>query len=192
MGAYAPLTWVPGDLVDDVLNTVLRPTIEEMARRGTPFAGLLYAGLALTSKGVRVVEFNARFGDPETQVLLPLLDCPLSPLLVGAATGTLADVPPPTWKSGGAVTVVMASKGYPESSLKGDPITGTDGVPDDVHVIHAGTALADGQLVTAGGRVLAVTATGADVSDARATAYQGVAKISFPGAQWREDIAAGR
>jgi phosphoribosylamine--glycine ligase len=192
MGAYTPLTWAPADLVEEVTRTVLRPTVDELARRGTPFTGLLYAGLALTAKGVRVVEFNARFGDPETQVLLPLLDSPLSPLLLGAATGTLGDVPPPAWRSGGAVTVVMASKGYPESSSKGDPITGTDDVPPAVHVVHAGTARVGGQLVTAGGRVLAVTAVGDDVADARAKAYAGVAAVDFPGAQWRTDIAAGR
>ena len=192
MGAYTPLTWLPDDLVDEVTRTVLQPTVDEMARRGAPFAGLLYAGLALTPRGVRVVEFNARFGDPETQVLLPLLDSPLSPLLLGAATGTLADVPPPAWKPGAAVTVVMASKGYPESSSKGDAITGVDDLPDDVHVIQAGTAIQDGELVTAGGRVLAVTGVGQDISHARATAYAGVAAVDFPGAQWRTDIAAGR
>ncbi len=194
MGAYTPLTWAPDDLVDEVTRTVLRPTVDELARRGTPFAGLLYAGLALTSRGVRVVEFNVRFGDPETQPLLALLDSPLSPLLLGAATGTLTDVPPPTWKPGAAVAVVMASKGYPETSSHGDVIVGTDTLTHDtaVHVIHAGTALTDGHLVTAGGRVLAVTAVGTDVADARAKAYDGVARISFPGAQWRRDIAAGR
>jgi phosphoribosylamine--glycine ligase len=194
MGAYTPLTWAPDDLVDEVRRTVLQPTVDEMARRGTPFTGVLYAGLALTSRGVRVIEFNARFGDPETQPLMALLDSPLSPLLLGAATGTLADVPPPSWKPGAAVTVVMASEGYPESSSKGDVIVGTETLDRDpaVHVIHAGTALAGGNLVTAGGRVLAVTAVGADVADARANAYEGVAMISFPGAQWRRDIAAGR
>jgi phosphoribosylamine--glycine ligase len=194
MGAYTPLTWAPDDLVDEVLRTVLQPTVDELARRGTPFAGLLYAGLALTSRGVRVVEFNARFGDPETQPLLALLDSPISPLLLGAATGDLASVAPPTWKPGAAVTVVMASDGYPESSSKGDVIVGTETLDHDpaVHVIHAGTARADGHLVTAGGRVLAVTAVGSDVPDARAKAYEGVAMISFPGAQWRRDIAAGR
>jgi phosphoribosylamine--glycine ligase len=194
MGAYTPLTWAPDDLVEQVLRTVLQPTVDEMARRGTPFAGLLYAGLALTPAGVRVVEFNARFGDPETQPLLALLDSPLSPLLLGAATGTLADVPPPRWRAGAAVTVVMASKGYPESSSHGDVIVGTEALEGDpvVHVIHAGTARVDGHLVTAGGRVLAVTAVGQDVADARANAYDGVERISFPGAQWRRDIAAGR
>jgi phosphoribosylamine--glycine ligase len=194
MGAYTPLTWVPDDLVDEVTRTVLRPTVDELARRGTPFLGLLYAGLALTARGVRVVEFNARFGDPETQPLLALLDSPISPLLLGAATGTLADVPPPTWMPGAAVTVVMASRGYPETSSTGDVIVGTETLArdPDVDVIHAGTALDDGHLVTAGGRVLGVTAVGSDVADARAKAYEGVAMVSFPGAQWRRDIAAGR
>ncbi len=142
MGAYTPLPWAPVDLVAEVLETVLQPTVDEMARRGAPFAGLLYAGLALTSKGVRVVEFNARFGDPETQPLLALLDSPLSPLLYAAATGTLADVPPPVWRDGAALAVVMASAGYPASSSKGDVITGVDAAEavDGVHVIHAGTA----------------------------------------------------
>ncbi|MGD9961586.1 phosphoribosylamine--glycine ligase [Nocardioides sp.] len=191
MGAYTPLPWAPEGLVADVLQQVLQPTVDEMARRGTPFAGLLYAGLALTSRGTRVIEFNARFGDPETQALMTLLDSPLSALLMGAATGTLRDVPPPAWKPGAAVAVVMASKGYPETSSSGDVIVGTEtlDVEDDVHVIHAGTAIRDGHLVTAGGRVLAVTAVGIDLADARAKAYEGVATISFPGAQHRTDIA---
>ena len=195
MGAYTPLPWAPEGLVDEVLRDVLQPTVDEMARRGTPFAGLLYAGLALTSRGTRVIEFNARFGDPETQPLMALLDSPLSPLLLGAATGTLADVAPPAWKSGAAVAVVMASAGYPESSSSGDVITGIDDAEalTDVHVIHAGTALAgSGELVTAGGRVLAVIATGSDIGAARASAYDGVAAIAFDGAQSRSDIAAER
>ena len=193
MGAYTPLPWAPDDLVDDVLRDVLQPTVDELARRGTPFAGLLYAGLALTSRGVRVIEFNARFGDPETQPLLALLDSPLGPLLHGAATGTLADVPPPNWRAGAAVAVVMASKGYPETSSSGDVITGVgaaEAVPG-VHVIHAGTALSGDELVTAGGRVLAVVGTGVDVAEARAAAYAGVDRIGFDGAQHRTDVAAG-
>ncbi|WP_244930307.1 phosphoribosylamine--glycine ligase [Nocardioides sp. W7] len=192
MGAYTPLPWAPEGLVDEVLATVLQPTVDEMARRGAPFAGLLYAGLALTSQGVRVVEFNARFGDPETQPLLALLDSPLSPLLLGAATGTLAEVPPPAWKPGSAVGVVLASKGYPETASKGDVISGLDAAEAlaGVHVIQAGTAIADGQLVTAGGRVLAVVGTGTDLTAARQAAYAGVARIDFPGAQHRTDIAA--
>jgi phosphoribosylamine--glycine ligase len=192
MGAYTPLPWAPDGLVDEVLADVLQPTVDELARRGTPFSGLLYAGLALTSRGVRVVEFNARFGDPETQPLLALLDSPLSALLMGAATGTLADVEPPHWKPGAAVGVVLASRGYPASSSSGDVITGVDAAEalDDVHVIQAGTARDGDDLVTAGGRVLAVVATGTDVAAARASAYAGVERIAFDGAQHRTDIAA--
>ncbi|WP_193605336.1 phosphoribosylamine--glycine ligase [Nocardioides dongkuii] len=191
MGAYTPLPWAPADLVEEVLATVLQPTVDELAKRGTPFAGLLYAGLALTAAGTRVVEFNARFGDPETQPLLSLLDSPLSPLLLGAATGTLDEVPPPSWRSGSAVGVVMASKGYPESASRGDVITGIEDAEalPGVHVIQAGTATEGGRLVTAGGRVLAVVGNGPDLAAARAAAYAGVAVVEFPGAQHRTDIA---
>lgn len=197
MGAYTPLSWAPDDLVEEVLETVLHPTVQELARRGTPFTGLLYAGLALTARGVRVIEFNARFGDPETQALLALLDSPLSPLLLGAATGTLADVDPPRWRAGAAVAVVLASRGYPETSSSGDPITGLEAAEavdggGVVQVLHAGTAGVDGRVVTAGGRVLAVVGTGPDVAAARDAAYAGVAQVDFPGAQHRTDIAAGR
>ncbi len=192
MGAYTPLPWAPDDLVEEVTRTVLQPTIDEMARRGTPFAGLLYAGLALTSSGVRVVEFNARFGDPETQALMTLLDSSLAELLLAAAQGRLGEVAPPRWKPGAAVAVVMASRGYPETSSAGDVIVGVETLDQepDVHVLHAGTSLgSDHTLVTAGGRVLAVTAVGQDLADARAKAFEGVATITFPGAQWRRDIA---
>jgi phosphoribosylamine--glycine ligase len=194
MGAYTPLTWLPPSLADEVLHTVLQPTVDELARRGTPFSGLVYAGLALTSRGVRVVEFNARFGDPETQPLLALLESPLGELLLAAATGTLAVVPAPVFGPGAAVCVVLASRGYPAGSSSGDVITGVEDAEalDGVHVLQAGTALRDGQLVTAGGRVLAVVGTGTDVAAARAAAYDGVAKIAFDGAQHRSDIAAGR
>ena len=185
MGAYAPLPWAPPGLVDEVLATVLQPTVDEMAQRGEPFSGLLYAGLALTSRGVRVVEFNARFGDPETQVVLPLLETPLAGLLHAAATGTLADHPPLVWRDGAAVTVVIASAGYPESPRTGDPVTGAEGEG----VLHAGTAVgADGSVVSAGGRVLAVTAVGADLAEARQTAYERVAGVRLAGAHWRTDI----
>ena len=192
MGAYTPLSWAPQSLVAEVLDRVLQPTVDEMAKRGARFAGLLYAGLALTSRGIRVVEFNARFGDPETQPLMALLDSPLARLLKAAADGTLDQVEPPRWKDGAAVAVVMASAGYPETQSLGDVIvgTGTLAKEDDVDVIHAGTATRDGALVTAGGRVLAVTAVGTDVADARAKAYEGVSSIRFDGAQWRTDIAA--
>ncbi|MFT4187066.1 MAG: phosphoribosylamine--glycine ligase [Aeromicrobium sp.] len=192
MGAYTPLPWAPDDLVEEVARRVLQPTVDEMARRGTPFAGLLYAGLALTSRGVRVVEFNARFGDPETQALMALLRTPLSALLRGAATGTLAEVGLPQWADGAAVTVVLSSAGYPASSRSGDVITGVDAADaiEGVDVIHAGTGLDDeGRLVTAGGRVLAVTAVGDDLAQARERAYAGVAEIGFDGAQHRTDIA---
>ena len=188
MGAYTPLPWAPYDLIDEVLGTVLQPTVDEMARRGTPFQGLLYAGLALTSNGVRVVEFNARFGDPETQPLMALLDSPLGELLKAAADSRLHEVSAPRWHPGAAVAVVLASKGYPEGSSKGDVITGVSDVID-ADVIHAGTALSEGQLVTAGGRVLAVTAFGVDLNQARERAYRGVEAINFEGAQWRTDIA---
>jgi phosphoribosylamine--glycine ligase len=191
MGAYTPLPWAPEGLVDDVLARVLQPTVDELARRGTIFSGLLYAGLALTRRGTKVIEFNARFGDPETQALLALLDSPLGVLLKAAADGTLHETTPPRWRSGASVAVVMASAGYPGSSRSGDTIVGTASLEDrsDVDVIHAGTALDGDRLVTAGGRVLAVTATGGDLADARAKAYEGVAMIGFDGAQWRRDIA---
>jgi phosphoribosylamine--glycine ligase len=186
MGAYAPLPWAPPGLVDEVLATVLQPTVDEMARRGEHFAGLLYAGLALTSRGVRVVEFNARFGDPETQVVLPLLETPLAGLLHAAATGTLADQPPLRWREGAAVTVVVAAPGYPEAPRTGSPITGADADG----VLHAGTALTtDGRVVSAGGRVLAVTAVGTDLAAARQTAYERVAGVRLADAHWRTDIA---
>ncbi|MCW2783902.1 MAG: purD [Marmoricola sp.] len=188
MGAYTPLPWAPDGLVEDVLERVLQPTVDELARRGTIFSGLLYAGLALTSRGMKVIEFNARFGDPETQPLMALLDSPLGVLLKAAADGLLHETEPPRWKSGAAVAVVMASAGYPGTSRSGDVITGVGAAGCDV--IHAGTALVDGELVTAGGRVLAVTAVGSDLTAARATAYAGVAAISFDGAQFRTDIAA--
>lgn len=191
MGAYTPLPWAAEGLVAEVTERVLKPAVVEMSRRDAPFSGLLYAGLALTSRGLRVVEFNARFGDPETQPLLALLDSPLAPLLKAAADGTLDEVARPRWKDGAAVAVVMASAGYPESSRQGDVIAGTESLSgrDDVAVIHAGTADQDGALVTAGGRVLAVTAVGRDLAAARASAYEGISSISFEGAQWRTDIA---
>ena len=192
MGAYTPLPWTPADLVDEVSRRVLQPAVDEMARRGTAFSGLLYAGLALTSGGVRVVEFNARFGDPETQPLLALLDSPLGHVLHAAATGELASVGPLRWKQGAAVSVVMAAAGYPGSPRTGDPVSGIGAAESlaGVEVHHAGTADgADGGLVTAGGRVLAVTGTGADLVAARDAAYRGVAAISFAGSQHRGDIA---
>lgn len=194
MGAYTPLPWAPATLVDEVRERVLQPTVDELARRGTPFIGLLYAGLALTSQGVQVIEFNARFGDPETQALLELLDTPLGGLLHAAATGGLERVGELRWRSGAAVTVVMAAAGYPDSPRRGDRVTGVDEADaiEGVHVFQAGTALSDApsrQLVTSGGRVLAVTATADDLTAARALAYRAVDLVDFEGAQVRRDIA---
>jgi phosphoribosylamine---glycine ligase len=194
MGAYAPLPWVSDDLVGEVVASVLQPTVDEMARRGRPFAGLLYAGLALTGDGTRVVEFNARFGDPETQPLLALLASPLGTVLKAAADGRLDELGPLTWLDGAAVAVVVAAEGYPAAPRTGDLVLGLDraGSQAGVQVIHAGTAFDDnGQVVTSGGRVLAVTAVGADVADARAKAYAGVDEIVIRGSRHRTDIAAG-
>jgi phosphoribosylamine---glycine ligase len=193
MGAYSPLPWAPPALVDEVLETVLRPTVAEMARRGTPFAGLLYAGLALTSRGVRVIEFNARFGDPETQVVLARLRTPLGPVLHAAATGRLAEVGALEWSEGAAVTVVVAADGYPEAPVAGGVVHGLDaaGEVDGAHVLHAGTAVgADGNVVVTGGRVLSVVGTGATVAEARLAAYAAVDRISLAGSHHRTDIAA--
>ncbi|MDT7581131.1 MAG: phosphoribosylamine---glycine ligase, partial [Pseudonocardiales bacterium] len=161
MGAYCPLPWAPPELVDDVVAQVVAPVAAELVARGTPFSGLLYAGLALTSTGPQVVEFNCRFGDPETEVVLPLLRTPLAGLLLAAATGRRTEHAPLTWSEGAAVTVVVASEGYPVAPRTGDEITGIDAAEQvrGVAVLHAGTARADdGRLLTAGGRVLAVTA----------------------------------
>ncbi|HTJ36855.1 MAG TPA: phosphoribosylamine--glycine ligase [Dactylosporangium sp.] len=187
MGAYTPLPWAPPDLVEQVMARVVQPTLAEMRRRDAPFSGVLYVGLALTADGPKVIEFNCRFGDPETEAVLARLETPLAGVLHAAAVGRLAEDPPLAWRSGAAVCVVMASAGYPESARKGDVITGADGVPG---VLHAGTARReDGALVTAGGRVLACTALGATLGEARDAAYALVRGIGFEGAQFRTDIA---
>jgi phosphoribosylamine---glycine ligase len=186
MGAYAPLPWAPPGLVDDVLTRIVRPTLAELSARGTPFAGLLYAGLVLTAAGPKVIEFNARFGDPETQVVLALLETPLAGLLHAAATGGLGAQPAPRWRDGAAVTVVVAAEGYPGTPRTGDPIVGAD-LPG---VLHAGTRRRDDSaVVSAGGRVLAVTATGGTLAAARDGAYDLVRRVHLPGGQHRTDIA---
>ena len=194
MGAYSPLPWADPKLVEEVERTVLQPTVDELRRRGTPFSGLLYAGLAITSRGVRVIEFNARFGDPETQVVLARLKTPLAGLLRAAANGTLAAFPALRWSEGAAVTVVIASHNYPDTPRTGDPITGLESVAEkDEHayVLHAGTKLdADGRIVSAGGRVLSVTATGSHLGKARERAYRAVERITLDGSHHRTDIAA--
>jgi len=192
MGAYTPLPWAPADLVEEVTRAVLQPTVDEMAARGTPFVGLLYAGLALTSRGVRVIEFNARFGDPETQALLACLETPLGQLLFSAATGTLAEQPPLVWADGAAVAVVLAAAGYPKVPTTGGVVEGLDvvvGEHGDV-VIQAGTAFdAYGRVISTGGRVLAVVGEGDDLATARMAAYDAIAKIKLPGSFYRCDIA---
>ncbi|HET8599253.1 MAG TPA: phosphoribosylamine--glycine ligase [Segeticoccus sp.] len=192
MGAYSPLDWAPADLLDEVVTRIAQPTIDEMRRRGTPFVGVLYVGLALTSRGPRVVEFNARFGDPDGQACLARLETPLGGLLLAAATGALAEHPPLRWREDHAVTVVLASRGYPENPRTGFPITGLDdlaGLGEDVYVLHAGTKrTADGTLVSSGGRVLDVVALGADLAQARERAYTALDTIHLEGAHCRRDI----
>jgi phosphoribosylamine--glycine ligase len=187
MGAYAPLPWAPPDLVDRVMRTVVHPTLGEMRRRNTPYAGALYVGLALTAEGPKVVEFNCRLGDPEAQVELALLETPLAGLLYAAATGRLAEQPPLHWRTGAAVTVVLAAAGYPGPPRTGDVITGAD----RPGVLHAGTArrTADGALVSAGGRVLGCTATGPHLAAAREAAYRLVGRIRLADARYRTDVA---
>ncbi|MFI2352050.1 phosphoribosylamine--glycine ligase [Streptomyces sp. NPDC019443] len=193
MGAYSPLPWADPKMVDEVMATVLQPTVDELHRRGTPFSGLLYAGLAITSRGVRVIEFNARFGDPETQVVLARLQTPLAGLLLHAAQGTLDLEPPLRWRDDAAVTVVIASHNYPDTPRTGDPIEGLDEVAakdaPHAYVLHAGTRRDGDAILSTGGRVLSVTATGRDLTQARERAYKAVARIRLDGSQHRTDIA---
>jgi phosphoribosylamine---glycine ligase len=193
MGAYTPLPWAPPYLVEDALSHVLQPAVDEMHRLGTPFVGLLYAGLALTGRGLRVVEFNARFGDPETQVVLAGLRSPLGRLLRAAATQRLEEVEPLRWDDGAAVTVVLAAPGYPARPRTGDVIGGVAEAAalSGVTVFHAGTTRAeDGTLRSSGGRVLSVTGTGATLTTARERAYDALGRIRLDGSHYRTDIAA--
>ena len=193
MGAYSPLPWAPSDLVEEVTQRVLQPMIDAMAARGTPFSGLLYAGLAMTSRGIRVVEFNARFGDPETQVVLARLQTGLGGVLMAAATGKLSTLGPLQWTADSAVTVVVAAQGYPADPRRGDPIGELHAADEvaGVDVLHAGTSISDeGAIVSSGGRVLSVTAVGANLHEARERAYTAVDLISLEGSHHRRDIAA--
>ncbi|HEY4019434.1 MAG TPA: phosphoribosylamine--glycine ligase [Pseudonocardiaceae bacterium] len=186
MGAYTPLPWAPADLVDEVVERIVGPVVAELVARDCPFTGVLYAGLALTSDGPQVIEFNARFGDPEIQAVLALLNTPLAGLLNAAATGTLAEQPPLDWQPGAAVAVVIAAEGYPGLPRSGDVITGAeaDGV------LHAGTRRRDdGAIVSAGGRVLSIVGTGADLPAARADAYRRLTGVHLAGSHHRTDIA---
>jgi phosphoribosylamine--glycine ligase len=192
MGAYSPLPWLPDTFVDEVIETVALPTIRQLAAEQTPFIGLLYCGLIVTRSGLRVIEFNARFGDPETQVVLPRLVTPLSDLLFAAATGRLADQPRPEFALDTAVTVVLASEGYPEKAVTGRALAGLDeaaAVPE-VQLLHAATKADATGLVTSGGRVLNVVALGSTFAEARERAYEALGKIGLEGGQYRTDIAA--
>ena len=192
MGAYSPLDWAPPGLADQIVERVARPTIDELRHRGTPFVGVLYVGLALTSRGPRVIEFNARFGDPDGQASIARLESPFAQLLLAAATGGLADFGRLRWSDDHAVVVVIAAAGYPSSPRTGDPITGLDAAAEvpGVVVLHAGTARDEhGALVSAGGRVLDVVAVGPSLEQAREAAYDAVAVIELPGSHHRSDIA---
>ncbi|GAA1622957.1 phosphoribosylamine--glycine ligase [Leucobacter chromiireducens] len=193
MGAYSPLPWVADDFVAEITRTVALPTVRQLEAEGTPFIGLLYCGLIVTSRGVRVIEFNARFGDPETQVVLARLESPLSQYLLAAANGVLADQPAPEFSADPAVIVVIASEGYPGDVTTGRPIAGLDAAAEvpGVHVVHAATERdAAGGWVSTGGRVLGVVARGTSFGEARDRAYAGVDAITLEGSQHRTDIAA--
>jgi len=185
MGAYAPVPWLPSDVYQAMVSDIAEPVAAELVRRGSPFTGLLYAGLAVTSGGPAVVEFNCRFGDPETQSVLALLDSPLGQLLYATATGGLANFGELRWRDGAAVTVVLAAENYPGRPRVGDVIVGSDAGG----VLHAGTARRDdGAIVSSGGRVLSVVGTGADLSEARSVAYAAIKSIRLPGGHFRTDI----
>lgn len=192
MGAYSPLPWLPAGFVDEVIETIALPTVRQLANQQTPFIGLLYCGLIVTENGVRVIEFNARFGDPETQVVLPRLVTPLSGLLFAAASGSLGGLARPVFSDDVAVTVVLASEGYPETPITGRPIRGLDDAlaVEGVSINHAATAISGDELVATGGRVLSVVATAATFAEARSRAYLALAAIELDGAQFRTDIAA--
>lgn len=191
MGAYTPLPWAPDDLAEQVTEHIIQPVITELARRGTPFVGLLYAGLSLTAKGVKVVEFNARFGDPETQPLLLLLATPLGGLLLAAANGELADQPPLEWFPGYAVGVVIAAEGYPGSPTLGGRIHEGQFRPGSIKLFHAGTARDElGNIRVSGGRVMTVAGRGHTLGFARRMVYAAIESFHLPGLFWRTDIAA--
>ncbi len=189
MGAYSPLPWLPKDFIEEVERTVAQPTVDQLARMGTPFVGLLYCGLIVTPRGIRVIEFNARFGDPETQVVLRRLVTPLAGLLHRAATGRLADGASAQFSKDVAVTVVLASEGYPERPAPDREITGIT-EDENVHVCHASTVRNGDELIATGGRVLSVVATASDFASARKLVYENIAKIQLEGSHYRSDIAA--
>ena len=190
MGAYSPLPWLPKGFVEEVTERVALPTVRELARLGTEFVGLLYCGLIVTTRGIRVIEFNARFGDPETQVVLRRLVTPLAGLLHKAATGHLSTAIEPEFSKAVAVTVVLASEGYPVTSAPDRAITSMDIETEHVEITHAATRLeSDGSITATGGRVLSVVASAKDFSEARALAYEAISKIQLEGSHYRKDIA---
>ena len=188
MGAYAPLPWLPEDGVETIVDTIARPVATEMVRRGIPYQGLLYVGAAWGPEGPAVVEFNARFGDPETQAVLSLLETPLADVLLAVAQGRLAEVEPLRWRDGFAAMVVLAAEDYPQAAKTGGAVTG-EALGDPAKVLHAGTALEDGQLVASGGRVLGTVGRGATLKEAVAEAYRVIEGIELPGSFYRTDIA---
>jgi phosphoribosylamine--glycine ligase len=191
MGAYSPSSFATPELLARIEQTILRPVVQALAAQGSPFRGLLYAGLMVTGDGPQVIEFNARFGDPETQVVLPRLEGDLLELCAAVADGTLESVPPPVWSDEAAVGVVIASRGYPGAYATGFPITGLDALDPEIITFHAGTAREpDDQLVTTGGRVVTLVARGATIAEARARVYANIGRVYFEGARWRSDIAA--
>lgn len=187
MGTYSPVPHIPQSIVDEAIATILKPTALAMVQEGRPFRGVLYAGLMLTEQGPKTIEFNCRFGDPETQVVLPRLRSDLTDIFLATVNGRLGEIEI-EWSDDAAVCVILAAGGYPGSYEKGQPITGLDQVQQSV-VFHAGTGLNNGQVVTNGGRLLGVTAIGDDIADARAKAYADIAKIHYTGKQFRTDIA---
>ena len=190
MGSYSPVPELPGGRVAELVDTIHRPVIEALAARETPFIGCLYAGLMLTPKGPRVLEFNCRFGDPETQVILPRVDGDMAEALAAAAAGDLSEIELGATESA-AVTVALAAGSYPEGRDTGSPISGIEEAEElGAVVFHAGTAMRDGQVVTSGGRILNVTGIGENLEQARTRAYEACERISFPGARYRRDIAA--
>lgn len=190
MGAYTPTNLVPSDMIDDLVETIIAPVVRGMARRGIEYRGVLYAGLMLTADGPKVIEFNCRFGDPETQVILPMLDADFAELCLATAEGRLGDLAPPRWHPGACVGVVLAAGGYPGTYASGRVIRGLDALPDGGVIFHAGTACRNADTVTAGGRVLTAVARGDDLASARDRAYEVAAAINFDDAFYRRDIAA--
>jgi phosphoribosylamine--glycine ligase len=190
MGAYSPTRLVPAPVLDEVLARIVRPTVAGLAAEGRPFTGFLYTGLMLTAEGPQVIEFNCRFGDPEAQAVLPLLESDLIAMLERAVDGRLAGSAAPRWRDGAACAVCLASAGYPETARDGVLVSGLEDVEPDAHVFQAGTVRRDGALLTSGGRILTVTGIGADLAAARRRAYTNVERVRFEGMQYRRDIGA--